>query len=215
MRLPDITTSVKSPFAAAVVLSLAVAAGAVLTTLGTANFGAVAGHPHVVAQAEERAAPPVGAPDATAAVTRDIDFVTSHIRASIKRSDDLALARFTQIDATIAALNDKIASLQGDRLVSAPAAGTPGENLRTSLHDIAAHGSAIAAITKRLDRIEVKVGMSTDEPPSAPVRHTARRKAPVAKAAEQPDLLAQTGMLFGLRPAAKPSKPLRVSTLRD
>ena len=204
----------KSPLAAAVVLSLAVAAGAMLTTLGAANTGTIIGERSPAPQ-ERTSAAVARLESSVGALSRDIDFVTSRIRASIKRGDDLALDRFSQIDASIAALNQRVAGLQADRLMSAPVAARPADNLRSSLNEIAAHTGAIAAITKRLDRIEVKVGMSTDTEP-APARHAARRKAPATpKAAESPDLLAQTGALFGLRPAAKPGKPLRVSTLRD
>jgi hypothetical protein len=204
----------KSPLAAAVVLSLAVAAGAMLTSLGTSHLGVIIGERSPAPQ-ERTSATVARLESNVGALTRDIDFVTSRIRASIKRGDDVALDRLNQIDATIAALNQRVAGLQADRLMSAPVAARP-DNLRSSLNDIAAHTGAIAAITKRLDRIEVKVGMATDILPVEHARHAARRRAPTApKAAESPDLLAQTGVLFGLRPAAKPAKTLRVSTLRD
>ena len=104
------------------------------------------------------------------AITRDIDFVASRVSATVRRSEDQASDRFAQLDAEIAALKDKIAGIQHARLpapvrVSEPQRDVSGDltGLRSSLNDLSlAHGGAVAAITRRLDRIEVKVGLATD-----------------------------------------------------
>ncbi len=218
------STQTRSPLAAALLICFSVAAGTVFTTLDSPIFDEITSGRWLTgafSQAQERNTSSIANLERNVgALTTDIDFVAGRMHASAKRSDDLALVRFTQIDAALAAMDEKIAKLQLDRLVSSPvAAKTEDGGLRSSLHELAAHSSALTAITKRLDRIEVKVGMSTDTDAEPVARHAARRKATAARKPAQteqsPDLMAQTERLLGLRPAGKPNKSLRVSTLRD
>ena len=62
--------------------------------------------------------------------------------------------------------------------------------LRSSLHDLSvAHPGAVAAITKRLDRIEVMVGLATDMTSSIsdPAAQKVRRAETAARQAEEAD----------------------------
>ena len=85
--------------------------------------------------------------------------------------------------------------------------------LRSSLYELAAaHNGAVSAITRRLDRIEATVGISTDVMSSArSVRRNALRKA------EPPQNLAAPlrGHIFNLKPISQQAAPLRLSRLRD
>jgi hypothetical protein len=199
----------RSPFAGAVLISCSVAAGALLAT--------VSGGADMPVEKVERIAKLEARIDA---MNRDIDFVAARMGDSINRNENSAVNRFTQIDTTFARLTARLDGARSDRMVSAPAAGKANDSvLRPSMNELAAAQSAISEITKRLDRIEVRVGMSTDTEPQR-VRHVARRKAVIARKAVEPsiDLVAQTErILLNLRPApaAKPGKTLRVSTLRD
>jgi uncharacterized small protein (DUF1192 family) len=220
MLTSDTTAGVKSPLGTALLISFAIAAGTVLTTLDSPIFDEITSGRWLTrpfSQAQERNTASIAELEhGVGALATDLDFVTERVRASIRRGDDLALHRLTQMDATIAALNERIDTLQSSRAVKNTTEPADAA-LRPSFDVISAHSSALAAITKRLDRIEVRVGMSTDEP-DAPVRHAARRKVHTAPqiAAEPPSLLVRTErVLLNLRPSSKPTKPLRVSTLRD
>ena len=98
--------------------------------------------------------------------------------------------------------------------------------LRTSLSDLsAAHSGAVAAITKRLDRIEVMVGISTDmvssvaDPAARQAARKANRKpAPVSVPAEpapaqQSAARPERGHLFNVKPVSQQGTPLRLSRL--
>jgi len=94
--------------------------------------------------------------------------------ARIRLSSGLA-----KLDAEIAALKDTISGIQNARL-SAPRTSSPNAlsanaddviGLRSTLHDLAAaHHGSVAALTKRLDRIEVMVGSQPTSPRRSPIR---------------------------------------------
>jgi hypothetical protein len=107
--------------------------------------------------------------------------------------------------------------------------------LRTSLHDLsAAHTGAVAAITRRLDRIEVMVGLATDMTSSVadPAAQKARRAVAVTKQAKKPTppvvetdspipasapaasvARPERGHLFNVKPLSHQGAPLRISRL--
>ena len=123
-------------------------------------------------------------------VSRDIDFVAARAGTAVRRSDERTAERFAQLDAEIAALKDKLLGVQLTQLISsrteAPAVAAGGERhdgLRSSLTELtAAHHNSVAAITKRLDRIEVKVGLSTDV--AAPVASSVAQDDPPRREGE-------------------------------
>jgi carboxylesterase type B len=165
---------------------------------------------------------------------------------SIRRNEDQASDRFVALDAEIAALKEKLATVQAlyaqPRRTADALLGTvektavdPNDvvGLRSSLHDLAAsqHG-AVAAITKRLDRIEVMVGMSTDVTSSLanPLeRQQTRRKAVAEKPVKKPAVVQPTalpeataertvaqperGHMFNFKPISQQGAPLRISRL--
>src|SRR3954447_6429547 len=199
----------KSPLAAAILISLAIAAGVVLSTLYAPIFDEItsgrwltrsfsegqARHAAAIAKLERN----VGA------VTTDIDFVTSRMDDTIKRNEDLARDRFAEMDARITALNERI--LQASVMARAPEGGDAADvtGLRTSLHELtASHKGAVAAITRRLDRIEVMVGMSTDVISSNdPARRAGRRmlKNPASHAELLPSIgTPERGHIFDVKP---------------
>ena len=98
--------------------------------------------------------------------------------------------------------------------------------LRSSLHDLsAAHTGAVAAITRRLDRIEVMVGLSTDmtssvADPAAQKAARAKRpgsRRPPAKHASGRGACRvarpERGHLFNVKPLSQQGAPLRMSRL--
>jgi hypothetical protein len=105
----------------------------------------------------------------------------------------------------------------------APSA-SDASGLRSSLTDLtSAHRSSVAAITRRLDRIEVKVGISTDV--GAPVassgarktvRRTVRVRRPPVFPSSDPVVSSplDRGHLFNVRPVSQRG-PLRMSKLPD
>jgi len=159
-------------------------------------------------------------------ISREIDFVTTRIGGAIERNENRTADRLAHLDTEIAALKSKLAGLSSVRSV-APVASEGGDiiGLRTSLHDLAsAHSSAVAALTKRLDRIEVKVGLSSDvtssiNPPSRK-RHraVARAKKPAAQPAFESNATPATarpdrGHLFNVKPLSHQAAPLRLTRL--
>ena len=84
----------------------------------------------------------------------------------LRRNEDRASERFARLDAEIAALKDKFAGLELTQLMSRdrgagglrPRRPTPPACAPRSSSSTAAHHNSVAAITRRLDRIEVKVG---------------------------------------------------------
>jgi hypothetical protein len=221
----------KSPILGAIGISLAVALGAVLGTLDLATIeDAVTGRWFTRAYTETQQGHTVAIAaleNSIAIMTREIDFVASRVDASIRRNEDKTFARFVHLDAEITALKDKIAGIQSARF--APPLDAPGKadvtGLRSSLHDLAsAHNSAVAAITRRLDRIEVSIGISTDMTSSVtdPVRQAARRNAaaksarktnaPIEQGSADPGIARpERGHIFSVKPISQQGAPLRLS----
>jgi len=222
--------SVRSPILAAVGISLTIGLGAVLGTTDMATLQEILtgkwltrsftetqqGHTVAIAALEQ----------GIGNVTREIDFVATHIGASIERNENRTSDRLALLDTEIAALKGKLAGLQGDRS-GAPVASAASDviGLRTSLHDLAsAHHSAVAALTKRLDRIEVKIGLSSDvtsaisRPSRKRHRAVARARKPAAMPAFESDAAPATarperGHLFNLKPLSHQDAPLRLTRL--
>lgn len=222
----------KSPMLAAVGLSLAISLGAVLGTIDMATIeDAVTGKwiTRAYTEAQQSHTIAIAALESSiGSVARDVDFVASRVGASTRRNEAQASARFAQLDAEIAALKDKLAGLELTQLMShaavplAPSV-SDASGLRSSLTDLtSAHRSSVAAITRRLDRIEVKVGISTDvgAPVASAVRKTIRRVAKVRRPAVLPpsDPVVSSpldrGHLFNVRPVSQRG-PLRMSKLPD
>ena len=221
----------KSPILAAVGISLAIGLGTVIGTTDTATLADILtgkwltrtftetqqGHTVAIAALEQ----------SVGNVTRDIDFVATRVTASIQRSEERTSDRLALLDTELAALKNKIAGLQsvrpGTPVASSEASDIVG--LRTSLHDLSsAHNSAVAALTKRLDRIEVKVGLASDVPPaSGPRVHKARQVAKVKKPATPafendafpPNVRPEHGHLFNIKPLSRQDAQLRLTRLRD
>jgi hypothetical protein len=165
-------------------------------------------------------------------VTSEIDFLAKRIRASIRRNEEQTFDRFAQMDAEIAALKDKIAGVQSTRPMASRDAGFAGNDvagLRSSMHDMAtAHNSAVSALTKRLDKIEVTLGLSTDVTSSiggSPALRAARRMASARLKKQSPSprpaepstapVKPEHGHLFNIKPISQQGLPLRLSGLRD
>ena len=223
--------SPKSPIVAAIGISLAIAAGSIISTLDMATVedvatGRILTRP--LAEAQQRSTLAIAALENTVgAITRDIDFVASRVSATFHRGEEATSDRFAQLDAEIAALKDKIVGMQHARLARAPEPqrDVSGDvtGLRSSLHDLSlAHSGAVAAITRRLDRIEVKVGLSTDVISSvsdASAQKTARAKparkpnAPSEADAAQSVAPPERGHIFNLKPISQQGAPLRLSRL--
>jgi hypothetical protein len=218
----------KSPLAAAIGISLAIAAGSMLATLDMATVediatGRVLTRP--LAEAQQRHGQAIAALENTVgAISRDIDFVAARVSTTIRRGESETSERLAHLDTEIAALKDKIAGLQHARLAPARAPDTAAMSdvtgLRSSLHELSvAHAGAVAAITRRLDRIEVKVGLATDV--TAPVadrsaQNAARRQARKPNAPIEADAgvaRPERGHIFNIKPISQQGAPLRVSRL--
>jgi hypothetical protein len=220
--------SAKSPILAAVGISLIIGIGALLGTADPATLSDVftgrlltrpftetqQGHTVAIAALEQ----------GLGNVTREIDFVTTRMGAAIERNENRAADRLAQLDTEIAALKTRLAGLQGVKGAPVASEATDIIGLRSSLHDLAAaHSSAVAALTKRLDRIEVKVGLSSDvvaTNPPARKKHrvVARvRKPPVPPAFESEAMPATArpdrGHLFNVKPLSHQAAPLRLTRL--
>ena len=240
--MPSGPTSVqppaKSPLFAAVGLSLAIGVG---TVLGTADIATIAdvlsgkwltrgytetqqAHTIAIAALEH----------SVGSVARDIDFVASRAGASIRRSEDQISDRFAHLDAEIAALKEKLLGVELTQLISSridaplgsPATASEASGLRSSLIELSsAHHSSVAAITRRLDRIEVKVGLSTDVTSSIPgARKSARRTVkarrprtlpPADDTAVSSPFQLEHGHLFTIKPPSRQRAPLRLTRLPD
>jgi hypothetical protein len=249
---PAFAARSKSPLTLAIYICLAIALGAVGTTIDPSAFDDIISGKWLTASleaAQQRNSAAVAALETKVdAIVKDVDFVASRVNVSIRRNEDQASDRFVALDAEIAALKDKIASVQAlyaqprrtaDALLGTVEKSAIDANdvvgLRSSLHDLAAsqHG-AVAAITKRLDRIEIMVGMATDTTSSVadPVqRQHARRKALAARQSKKPAVTspapqAETtadrtvarpdrGHLFNVKPISQQGAPLRMSRLPD
>jgi hypothetical protein len=229
----------KSPILAAVGISLVIALGSSIASLDTAQVEEVATGRFLtrpLAEASQRNAASIAALENTVgAISKDIDFVSARVSATIRRNEDQAYDRFAQLESEIAALKDRIAGIQHARLVPAPTAPEEPQEvsgLRSSLHDLtAAHTGAVTALNKRLERIEVMVGLTTDMTSSVsdPAAQKARRAETAAKQAKkQPPAEVvpasapatsvarpERGHLFNVKPLSQQGAPLRMSRLRD
>jgi hypothetical protein len=223
----------KSPILVAIGISLAIAAGSIISTLDMATVedvatGRILTRP--LAEAQQRSTLAIATLENTVgAITRDVDFVASRVSATVRRSEEATFDRFAQLDAEIAALKDKIAGIQHARLAPArtsePQRDVSGDvtGLRSSLNDLSvAHSGAVAAITRRLDRIEVKVGLTTDVVSSvsdASAQKTARAKparkphGPNEADAAQNIARPERGHIFNVKPISQQGAPLRLSRL--
>ena len=240
---PSASHPPKSPLLAAIGISLVVALGSIISSLDMAQVEEVATGQFLtrpLAEAQQRNAAAVSVLEHTVgAISKDIDFVTARVSATIRRNDDQVHDRFAHLDAEITALKDRIAGIQHARLAPAPAPEAPQDvtGLRTSLHDLnVAHTGAVTAINKRLERIEVMVGLATDMTSSisGPAAQKARRaetaarppkKQPPAEAAipasaPAPNVAPTTsaarpdrGHMFNVKPLSQQGAPLRMSRL--
>ena len=249
---PAFAARSKSPLTLAICICLAIVVGAVGTTIDPSVFDDIISGKWLTASleaAQQRNAAAVAALETKVdAIVKDVDFVASRVNVSIRRNEDQASDRFVALDAEIATLKEKLASVQAlyaqprrtaDALLGTVEKSSADANdvvgLRSSLHDLAAsqHG-AVAAITKRLDRIEIMVGMATDMTSSVadPLqRQHARRKAVAEKLSKKPAVTPATpwtettadqtvarpdrGHLFNVKPISQQGGPLRMSRLPD
>jgi hypothetical protein len=218
----------KSPLGTALFISFAIAAGAIVSTLDAAIFDEITSGrwlTRLFVQAQERNTASIASLEQNVgAIGKDIDFVAARIAETARRSEDLNRDRFAQIEARLAALKERVGAHAAR--TPAPAADLSGDvmGLRTSLSDLAAtHTGAVAAMTRRLDRIEVMVGISTDMVSSVadPAARQAARKAvrkPAAAIvaepapAEQSAARPERGHLFNVKPVSQQGG-LRLSRL--
>jgi hypothetical protein len=190
----------RSPLRLAIGISFAIAAGTVLSTLDAAIFDDIAGGKWLTrsfTETQERQTASIAALERNVgAVTTDLDFVASRVSAAVRRNENEARERFAEIEARLAALRD--------RAMGTPAADASNDvmGLRSSVHELAAaHNGAVSAITRRLNRVEAMVGISTDVAPMA-AHSAARRNAAARKPAPQPAELqsGERGHIFGVKP---------------
>jgi hypothetical protein len=234
-----------SPLKIAIVICAAVAAGAALGTIDASTVEAIASGRFLtapLAEAQQRNTTAIAALERKSEnFAKDLDFVVSRIGASVRRNEDQTSDRLVKLDAEIAELKDTIALMHTARLSPSRAAdpllgserraeASEVTGLRSSLNDLAAaHHGAVAEITKRLDRIEVMVGLSTDVVSSVadPLElKRARRKAfaertkklhatpaKLEQAAEGNAARPERGHLFNVKPISQQGAPLRLSRL--
>ena len=229
----------KSPLLAAIGISLVIGLGALLGTAEPATVeDAVSGkwftRPFTETQQSHTVAIAALA-HSLGSVSREIDFVAARVNGSIQRNENETFDRFAKLDAEITALKDTIAGVQNTRVTTphpSPAPNAPGANaddvtgLRSSLHDLAtAQRGAVAALTRRLDRVEVMVGLSTDMTSSVanPLAQRARRAAAAKPRNAAPAVQKQAaarlpagvhrerGHIFSLKPLNEQAAPLRGS----
>jgi hypothetical protein len=207
-----------SPLATAILISFAIAAGTVLSTLDAPIFEEITSGKWLTrsfSQAQEHNTAAIAKLEReVGTVTTDIDFVASRIGVAIQRNESAALDRFAEVEARISALKERFATVQANQAVArAPDTDQSEFTLRSSLYELAAaHNGAVSAITRRLDRIEATVGISTDVMSSA---NSVRRNA-LRKAASPQNLAApERGHIFNLKPISQQAAPLRLSRLRD
>jgi hypothetical protein len=221
----------KSPLGTALFISFAIAAGTIVSTLDAAIFDEITSGRWLTrpfAQAQERNTTAIASLEQNVgAIGKDIDFVAARVAETARRSEDLNRDRFAQIEARLAALKERVGT-HAAHTTPAAAADLSGDvmGLRTSLNDLAAtHTGAVAAMTRRLDRIEVMVGISTDMVSSVadPAARQAARKAarkPAAGSvpaepapAEQSAAGPERGHLFNVKPVSQQGGLLRLSRL--
>jgi hypothetical protein len=248
---PAFAARSKSPLTLAIYICLAIAIGAVGTTLDVSLFDDIISGKWLTASleaAQQRNTAAVAALETKVnAIVKDVDFVASRVNVSIRRNEDQAYDRFVALDTEIAGLKEKLASVQAlyaqprrtaDALLGSveksAADASDMVGLRSSLHDLSAsHHGAVAAITKRLDRIEIMVGLSTDMTSSVanPLeRQQARRKILAERPARKPVVVQpaklettveqtfappERGHLFNIKPISQQRAPQRISRLPD
>jgi hypothetical protein len=210
----------KSPLGTALFISFAIAAGTIVSTLDAGIFDEITSGRWLTrpfAQAQERNTTAIASLEQNVgAIGKDIDFVAARVAETVRRSEDLNRDRFAQLEARLAALKERVGTHAARN--PAAAADLSGDviGLRTSLNDLAAaHTGAVTAITRRLDRIEVMVGISTDMVSSMadPAARQAARKAarkpaavsvPAGPAlAEQSFARPERGHLFDVKPVSQ------------
>jgi hypothetical protein len=201
------TQSSRSPLRLAIGISFAIAAGTVLSTLDASIFDDITSGNWLTrsfTETQERQTASIATLERNVgAVTTDLDFVAARVSAAVRRNEDTARERFAEIEARLAALRD--------RTMGTPADATNDViGLRSSVQELAvAHNGAVSAITRRLNRIEAVVGISTDVTPMA--AHSAARRNAARKPAPQPAELqsGERGHIFGI----KSQQNLRLSRL--
>src|SRR5581483_9306696 len=207
----------KSPIFAALGICLVIGLGAVLgstdtATLADAFTGKWLTQPFTDTQQSHTVAI-AAVKQGLGNLSRDLDFVATRVATAIERNADRSSDHLATLDNEIANLKSKIAALQGVRPSTPVAVSESGDilGLRTSLHDLAsAHTTAVAALTKRLDRIEVKIGLSSDvtssvsRPARRSRRAVARPRRPAVRPAVETDAAPATrperGHLFNVKP---------------
>ena len=218
----------KSPIFAAIGICLTVALGAVLGTTDTATLADVLSGKWLIQSftdtQQSHTVAIAALEQGLGNIARELDFVASRVGGAVERNADRTADRLAALDSAIAALNGKVAALQGAR-PGAPVTQEPSDiiGLRSSLHDLAAaHTSAVAALTKRLDRIEIKVGIASDVTAAIPrLAHKGRRAAakprrpaqPAVEIEAAPATRPEHGHLFNVKPLSHQDAPLRLSNL--
>lgn len=226
--MPSDTSAPKSPLLAAVGLSLIIGLGAVIGTTDIATLEDVVSGKWLTrdyAETQQGHSVAIAALESSiGGVTRELDFVAARTGASMRRSDERTSERFAQLDAEIATLKGKLAGLELTQLMSRTDAPRSPVNeaigLRSSLTELAsAHHNSVAALTRRLDRIEVKVGLSTDvaAPVASAARKTIRRAVKMKRQVAPPSepIVSSPldgGHLFNMKPVSQRG-PLRLSRL--
>jgi hypothetical protein len=215
---PEQSNRVSSPLATAILISFAIAAGTVLSTLDAPIFEEITSGKWLTrsfSQAQEHNSAAIAKLERDVdTVTTDIDFVAARVGAAIQRNESAAFDRFAEVEARIATLKERIAGVQTTQAAArAPDTDQGDITLRSSLHELAAaHNGAVSAITRRLDRIEVTVGISTDVMSSA---RSARRNAWKKAGSPQNFATPARGHIFNIKPVSQQAAPLRLSRLRD
>jgi hypothetical protein len=214
----------KSPLGTALLISFAIAAGAIVSTLDAAIFEEVTSGRWLTrpfAQAQERNTAAIASLEQNVgAIGKDIDFVAARVAENARRSEDLTRDRFARMEARLAALKESVGTQAGHVPVALADLSGDVTGLRASLNDLAAtHAGAVAAMTRRLNRIEVMVGISTDmvssvaDPAARQAARRAARKPAEPAPAEQSTVRQERGHLFDLKPVSQQGGPLRLSRL--
>jgi hypothetical protein len=223
----------RSPILAALGISLAIAAGSIVSTVDlqqVEDFATFQWLTRPLAEVQQRHTLAIAHLQNTVnAIGKDIDFVAGRVSSSIRHNEDRTSDRLAYLDAEIAELKDRIAGIQQTRAAPARAPEPQRETnvdvigLRLSLSDLAtAHGGAIAAIQKRVERIEVAVGLATDMISSvskparrAEVARQAKKQqtalppaAPSNDAAPAAIARPDRGHIFNLKPISQQRAPL-------
>jgi hypothetical protein len=238
----DQSSTPKSPILLAIGISCAIALGSVVATLDYVQVEDIATGQFLtrpLAEGQAQNATAISRLEHTVgAISKDIDFVTERVSTSIRRNESQTVERLASLEGEIAKLKDKLTGIQHARVAPHARAAEPVQDvsgLRTSLHELTtAHTGAVTAITKRLERIEVMVGLTTDLTSSVadPAAKKATRRAETAKQAKKQPPVAEPaapaapliqhnantarperGYLFNIKPVSQQGAPLRVSRL--